>query len=606
MKDFERAEFLALRRNNGNFEARMSLSNDLQTEFEWWKTNIKKATRSIKQFRAGLEIFSDASRSGWGAYCNGNRTHGHWSQEEQAYHINYLELLSAFFALKCFAENLRGGDVLLRIDNTTAIAYINKMGGIQFPILSRLAKEIWNWCEKRNIWIFASYISSRDNAKADFESRRLEPETEFALSYSAFKSIKNRFGKPEIDLFATRTNTKCERYVSWSRDPGSIAVDAFTIDWSQYFFYAFPPFAIILRVLRKIQDDGARGIVVVPHWPAQAATPDLEEDYPGCRSAICEALKKKNVPEEALTVMLSSLSESSLKQYDSCLKKWWSFCRQNAIEPYRCDASQVIKFLMAEFKRGASYGTLNSCRSAIALLLGPKLGEDPQIRRLFKGITRLRPGRPKYESTWDPQIVLNHLLQWGPNDAITLEKLTYKLVTLLALVTAQRMQTLASIDTRNVRRSTGLIEIKIPDRLKTSKMNKKQPTLIIPFYKENTDVCAASTLEMYLSRTKDLRGTETRLFVALKKPHKSVSSQTLSRWIKKTFKESGVDTDIFDAYSTRHASTSTAKRSGVNIDAIKGAAGWTERSGTFARFYDRNIITDKGTYAKAILDRVND
>jgi len=45
--------------------------------------------------------------------------------------INYLELLSAFFALKCFAENLRDCDVLLRIDNTTAIAYINKMGGIQ-------------------------------------------------------------------------------------------------------------------------------------------------------------------------------------------------------------------------------------------------------------------------------------------------------------------------------------------------------------------------------------------------------------------------------------------------------------------------------------------
>jgi len=85
-------------------------------------------------------------------------------------------------------------------------------------VLSKLAKEIWEWCEKRNIWIFASYIPSRENTEADSESRRLEPETEFALSQLAFQRIEDRFGKAEIDLFATRINAKCERYVSWSRD----------------------------------------------------------------------------------------------------------------------------------------------------------------------------------------------------------------------------------------------------------------------------------------------------------------------------------------------------------------------------------------------------
>lgn len=67
--------------------------------------------------------------------------------------------------------------------------------------------------------------------------------------------------------------------------------------------------------------------------------------------------------------------------------------------------------------------------------------------------------------------------------------------------------------------------------------------------------------------------------------------------------ESGVDTNTFDAYSTRHASTSSAKISGVNIDAIRKAAGWTERSSTFARFYDRRMITSEGIFAKAVLDR---
>lgn len=128
------------------------------------------------------------------------------------------------------------------------------------------------------------------------------------------------------------------------------------------------------------------------------------------------------------------------------------------------------------------------------------MGEDPRIKRLFKGIYNLRPGKPKYDSTWDPHPVLEHVVQWGLNDTISIEHLTFKLVTLLALITAQRMQTLAVIDIRNVEKTTELIEIKIPDRIKTSRVNKTQPTLIIHYYTKNPAVCAALTLETYINR----------------------------------------------------------------------------------------------------------
>ena len=92
--------------------------------------------------------------------------------------------------------------------------------------------------------------------------------------------VVQRFGAPEIDLFAGRSNRKCERYVSWRRDPESEAVDAFMLSWTHFFFYAFPPFSIILRVLRKIKTDGAEGILVVPDWPCQPW-------YPLFRSLLC-------------------------------------------------------------------------------------------------------------------------------------------------------------------------------------------------------------------------------------------------------------------------------------------------------------------------------
>lgn len=266
-KRLERAKFLALQEFN-SYDRTMLIPQYVKDDLKWWLKNVTSQNFiSRKTFQ--LEIFSDASSTGWGAVCNNQRASGYWSQEERKHHINYLELLAALFGLKCFAANLKHAFVLLRVDNTTAISYINRMGGVQFCNLNQLAREIWQWCEARNIWVFASYIKSSDNTDADHESRRNDLETEYEISQDAFSKIVNLFGHPEIDLFASRTNKKCERFVSWRPDPESAAVDAFTLDWANIYFYAFPPFSMILPMLQKIVQDKACGIVVVPLWKTQ-------------------------------------------------------------------------------------------------------------------------------------------------------------------------------------------------------------------------------------------------------------------------------------------------------------------------------------------------
>lgn len=79
------------------------------------------------------------------------RLHGFWTMEERRKHINVLELTMVLFGLKCFASSLSNCDVFLRIDNTTAFSYINRMGGVRFEELNRLARVIWDFCEERNI-----------------------------------------------------------------------------------------------------------------------------------------------------------------------------------------------------------------------------------------------------------------------------------------------------------------------------------------------------------------------------------------------------------------------------------------------------------------------
>ena len=43
--------------------------------------------------------------------------------------------------------------------NMTAVAYINNIGGSKSPQLNSLAKEIWNWCIKRGIWVSAVHLA---------------------------------------------------------------------------------------------------------------------------------------------------------------------------------------------------------------------------------------------------------------------------------------------------------------------------------------------------------------------------------------------------------------------------------------------------------------
>ena len=90
-------------------------------------------TNAIRSGHFAMEIFMDASLTGWGAICCETRTHGFWSTEEKQNHIiNFLKLLRVFHALR--RSQRRGCDILLRVDNSTALSYIKRMGSIKFPI----------------------------------------------------------------------------------------------------------------------------------------------------------------------------------------------------------------------------------------------------------------------------------------------------------------------------------------------------------------------------------------------------------------------------------------------------------------------------------------
>ena len=245
------------------------MSKSATSDLIWWKTNIPSSYRFFKTKEFYKTIYTDASDLGWGATDGVRKVFGFWSKDLINDHINYKELLTVKLALTSLADSLKDCHILLRIDNTTAIAYINKMGGISFKRFSRLTRSIWKWAEARNIFLTASYIPSKENVEADILSRLVNPDAEWELSQEVFYKMVEFFGFPEIDLFASALNKKCTNYCSWLPDKFAFTIDSFTINWKDLNFYAFPPFILIPKVLGKIKNDKAKDILVVPYWPNQ-------------------------------------------------------------------------------------------------------------------------------------------------------------------------------------------------------------------------------------------------------------------------------------------------------------------------------------------------
>ena len=217
-----------------------------------------------------VQVETDASLTGWGACSNNQNTSGHFTPQEQTFHINILELLAIKFALQSLFQEIRETHILILSDNTTAVFSINKMGSTRSIEVDFLVRKISDWAITRGNFISVTHIPGRFNEDADRESRREASRTEWMLNKQDFHNVLGQLDfDPQIDLFASRSNAQLINYYSYRPDPGCSGVNAFTISWTFLDFYAFPPFAIIGKVLQKVQFDKAEGILIVPDWPSQ-------------------------------------------------------------------------------------------------------------------------------------------------------------------------------------------------------------------------------------------------------------------------------------------------------------------------------------------------
>ena len=81
------------------------------------------------------------------------------------------------------------------------------MGTSHSDSCNSLAKEIWEWCIARDIWLSVAHIPGKQYFVADFESRRNQREAKWRLDKAALQNALSRLHfQSDIDLFTSRIN----------------------------------------------------------------------------------------------------------------------------------------------------------------------------------------------------------------------------------------------------------------------------------------------------------------------------------------------------------------------------------------------------------------
>lgn len=299
---------------------------------------------------------------------------------------------------------------------------------------------------------------------------------------------------------------------------------------------------------------------------------------------------------------MGSITEGTLRQYLKPLKDWSHFCTTSGCKMLEPESQHVLTFLVHKFNEGVSAGSLNTYRSALSFILGERISRDPWVTKFMRGIYKLRPARPRYDRIYELDPVLQFIERLYPLAGLSLREITLRLSLLLAIVTAHRKQTLSLIKLENISETSRGYEIRIPERIKTSRPGTCQPLLLLPRFVDMPKLCVASTLDHYLQLTKHHRGAVTSLFITTTKPFRAASKDTISNWLRQGLREAGINEE-FAPHSIRHASTSAAFRKGVKVALIKDLAGWSEKSQVFDRFYNRPLVSSRHDFARAVLSR---
>ena len=216
-----------------------------------------------------LHIMTDASGVGWGIVF----PHSHYSGVFEASllqaDIALKELLTIFWALLLAPPH---SNVLVHTDSLVSLQVLRR-GASRNPLLDQLSRVVWRHVFSRSINLHLSFLPGNYNVRADQLSRGQTISTEWSINDPDFQNLLGLAGfQPQIDLFATDLNNRCDLYMSPCPDLQAVGIDAFNHCWDTWDrLFLFPPTPLISKALAKLRQTAfVEAIFVCPELEGRA------------------------------------------------------------------------------------------------------------------------------------------------------------------------------------------------------------------------------------------------------------------------------------------------------------------------------------------------
>ncbi len=244
---------------------------------QWW-SNLDNLNQGMPFAQAppSATVTTDASLEGWGGHVKVNGSEeipmfsDVWTEQESQLSINFLELLAIRLTLELMTSDLQGRHVLVECDNTTAVSYVKRQGGVRSWRLYQESRLLHQWAFKHNVLFTAVHRRGIHNQLADFLSRNRPDPLEWSIHEGLLRRVFALWGTPLIDVFASPQNHRLPLWYSTQPHPQSLGTNSLSHSWLGFKIYAFPPLNLIQRTLLKIKSERVEeAIVILPFWPGR-------------------------------------------------------------------------------------------------------------------------------------------------------------------------------------------------------------------------------------------------------------------------------------------------------------------------------------------------
>jgi site-specific recombinase XerD len=313
-----------------------------------------------------------------------------------------------------------------------------------------------------------------------------------------------------------------------------------------------------------------------------------------CVEGVGSFLRTGGFSTSASNFVTSAWRRSTRDRYDSHWRTWLGYCRRRRLNPITASIPEICNFLAKLFEKGFDYGTVASYRSALSSILQffgrGRIGEDPLIHKLLKGMEFARPAKPKYADFWDVGLLLDEIRKWGQNHLLSSQRILQKAIILLRLATFGRSADMAEINLEAVQIRETHLELDFHVK-KQQRSRAQSMALTVKRFEQEPNLCPVLAVLEYISRTQQWRNENNakRLFVAVNGDHLPLSSQRIAKLVLSVMQEAGIDTKIFKAGSLRGAAASKALDNGALVEQVMRQGQWSSLS-VFEKFYNRSHL----------------